>query len=92
MIYSDKHSKDKVMYIELAILSLFVFIYSLIAGRLERSLLSGPIVWVLAGVAMGPMMFGWFDASATRADLRVLADLTLPWFCFLMRLMRTGPF
>ena len=71
------------MYIELAILSLFVFIYSLIAGRLQRSLLSGPIVWVLAGVVMGPIMLGLLDASATRADLRVLADLTLALVLFL---------
>ena len=34
------------MYIELAIRSLFVFIYSLIAGRLERSLLAGLVISV----------------------------------------------
>ena len=57
------------MYIELAILPLFVFIFSLVAGRLERSLLSGPIVWVLAGVVISPMVLDWLDASATSADL-----------------------
>ncbi len=34
------------MYEELAILALFVFLYSLIAGRIERSAVSGPIVFV----------------------------------------------
>ena len=55
------------MYIELAILSLFVFIYSLIAGRLQRSLLSGPIVWVLTGVVIGPMMLGWLVGRQRHA-------------------------
>ena len=51
------------MYIELGILALFVFCYSLIAGRVERAAASGPIVFVVSGFIMGPMMFGWFDGS-----------------------------
>ena len=51
------------MYIELAILSLFVFVYSLVAGRLERTPLSGPIVFVLVGVLIGPMMLSWSDGE-----------------------------
>ena len=36
------------MYIELAVLALFIFCYSLVAGRLERAATSGPIVFVVA--------------------------------------------
>ena len=49
------------MYVELAVLSLFVAVYSLVAGRVERAAASGPIVFVVAGFVMGPMVLGWFD-------------------------------
>ena len=43
------------MYIELAVLALFIFCYSLVAGRVERAAASGPIVFVIAGLLMGPL-------------------------------------
>jgi hypothetical protein len=43
------------MYVELAVLALFIFCYSLVAGRLERAATSGPIVFVVAGLLMGPL-------------------------------------
>jgi NhaP-type Na+/H+ or K+/H+ antiporter len=71
------------MYIELAILALFIFGYSLVAGRLERAATSGPIVFVVAGLLMGPLGLGWFDGDVTRTELRVLADLTLATILFI---------
>jgi NhaP-type Na+/H+ or K+/H+ antiporter len=71
------------MYIELAVLALIVFGYSLIAGRLERTFLSGPIVFVFTGVMVGPLGFGFFDGDASSANLRVLADLTLALVLFI---------
>ena len=65
------------MYIELSILALFVFCYSLIAGRVERAAASGPIVFVAAGFLMGPLGLAWFDGDVSRTELRVIADLTL---------------
>jgi NhaP-type Na+/H+ or K+/H+ antiporter len=70
------------MYQELAILALFVFLYSLIAGRIERSAISGPILFVVAGIIMGPMVLGWFEGDEVRKDLRLLADLTLALILF----------
>ena len=70
------------MYEELAILALFVFLYSLIAGRIERSAISGPIVLVAAGIIMGPMALGWFEGGEIREELRLLADLTLALVLF----------
>ena len=70
------------MYNELAILALFVFLYSIIAGRVERSFVSGPIVFVIAGIIMGPMVLGWFEGDEVRKDLRLLADLTLALILF----------
>ena len=42
------------MYEELAILAVFGFAYACVSGRVERSGLSGPIVFVLAGLLLGP--------------------------------------
>ena len=71
------------MYIELAVLALFVFCYSLIAGRVERAAASGPIVFVAAGFLMGPMGLVWFDGDVSRTELRMLADLTLALILFI---------
>jgi len=71
------------MYIELAIFALFVFCYSIVAGRLERAATSGPIVFVVSGLLMGPLVLGWFDGDVSRTELRVFADLTLALILFI---------
>jgi NhaP-type Na+/H+ or K+/H+ antiporter len=71
------------MYIELAVFSVFVFCYSVVAGRVERAATSGPIVFVVAGFLMGPLWLGWFDGDMSRTGLRVLADLTLALILFI---------
>jgi NhaP-type Na+/H+ or K+/H+ antiporter len=71
------------MYIELAIFALFVFCYTLVAGRLERAPASGPIVFVASGFLMGPLVLGWFDGDFSRTELRVIADLTLALILFI---------
>jgi len=70
------------MYVELAILALFVFIYSLIAGRIEHSFVSGPMIFVVSGFLLGPSVLGWFKGNAASEDLNVLADLTLALILF----------
>jgi len=70
------------MYLELAILALFVFIYSLIAGRVERSEISGPMLFVAAGFLLGPSVLGLIKGNSTGEDLRLLADLTLALVLF----------
>ena len=71
------------MYVELAILALFIFLYSMVAGRIERSAISGPMVFVAAGFLMGPFGFGWFDGDVNSDVLRTLADLTLALILFI---------
>jgi NhaP-type Na+/H+ or K+/H+ antiporter len=67
---------------QLAILAVFVFFYSVLAGRIERTVLSGPIVFVSAGFLLGPLVLGWFPAEPPEGSLRTLADLTLALFLF----------
>ncbi|NOR37799.1 MAG: sodium:proton antiporter [Woeseiaceae bacterium] len=70
------------MYEELAILAVYVFIYSIIAGRIERGFFSGPIVFVASGIIFGPLVLGLFDLQITTRELRILADLTLALVLF----------
>ena len=67
---------------QLAILAVFVFFYSVLAGRIERGVLSGPIIFVSAGFLLGPLVLGWFPAEPPEGSLRTLADLTLALFLF----------
>ena len=49
---------DRPMYQNAAILAAFLLIYSTVAGRVERSWLSGPIVFTAAGLLLGPFGLG----------------------------------
>lgn len=71
------------MYEELAIMAVLVFFYSIIAGRVKHSILSGPIVYVVAGFILGPMVLGLFTGGATRTNFRMLADLSLALILFI---------
>jgi len=71
------------MYIEMAVLALFIFCYSLIAGRIDRMAMSGPIVFVIVGFLMGPLGLGWFADDVSNTELRVFADLTLALILFI---------
>lgn len=66
----------KPMYLNAALLAGFALLYALVSGRVERSRLSGPIVFVLAGLLLGPAT-GLLTLHLDPEDLRVLAELTL---------------
>lgn len=70
------------MYEQLAILAVFVFLYSILSGRLERGVVSGPMIFVASGFIMGPAVLGWFSGEEPEQTLRLLADLTLAIFLF----------
>jgi len=70
------------MYQHLAILSAFVFFYSVAAGRLEKGPLSGAIVAIGFGLACGPLGLGIFTPHVDGELLRTLAELTLALVLF----------
>lgn len=70
------------MYEQLAVIAIFVFLYSIVSKRLELTLVSGPMIFVAAGLVMGPAVLGWFPGDKPEHLLRVLADLTLALFLF----------
>ncbi|MGD9086424.1 MAG: hypothetical protein PVJ41_15695, partial [Desulfobacterales bacterium] len=65
------------MYQTLAILALFILIYSSIAGRIERSWISGPIIFTLFGLIIGPVGLNLLSFETDRETIKALAELTL---------------
>ena len=70
------------MYQNAAILAVFLLIYSATAGRVERSLISGPIVFTGIGFILGPYGLGVLHLGISGEGLRTLAELTLAMVLF----------
>jgi NhaP-type Na+/H+ or K+/H+ antiporter len=70
------------VYQDLAILALFILIYSSVAGRVERTWISGPIVFTLFGLLIGPMGLDLLSFKTDRETIRTLAELTLALVLF----------
>ena len=71
------------MYSELAIFAVFAFAFSSIGGRIERSWISGPIIFIAFGLLVGPMGLGFLELEIDAIALRVIADLTLALVLFI---------
>ena len=71
------------MYSNLAVLAVFALAFSVVAGRIERSRVSGPIVFIFFGLLAGPMFVGLIDFDIEAVELRVIADLTLALVLFI---------
>jgi NhaP-type Na+/H+ or K+/H+ antiporter len=71
------------MYENLALLAVFVLVYSSVAGAIERAWLSGPIVFTGFGLLMGPVGLGWLSLDIDREMIRTLAELTLALVLFI---------
>jgi len=65
------------MYQNLALLAAFLLTYSIFAGRFESRLLNGPLVFMLAGLILGPAFLGILQPRIDSHGLRILAELTL---------------
>ena len=65
------------MYQNLALLAAFLLTYSLFAGRFESRLLNGPLMFMLAGLLLGPAFLGVLQLRIDREGLKFLAELTL---------------
>jgi NhaP-type Na+/H+ or K+/H+ antiporter len=70
------------MYQNAALLALFLLVYSAVAGRVERSWISGPIVFTSAGLLLGPVGLDILHLNVTTEGLRILAELTLAMVLF----------
>jgi NhaP-type Na+/H+ or K+/H+ antiporter len=71
------------VYENLAIIAVFAFVYSAIAGRVDRSIITGPILFIAFGLICGPFGFGILDIEIENVEIRVLADITLALILFI---------
>ncbi|MEB3120695.1 MAG: cation:proton antiporter [Snowella sp.] len=69
-------------YSDWAILAIFIFIYSLIAGRLSRTWLSDEIIFLSFGLITGPFGFKFLQFEVTSESLKTIAELTLALILF----------
>ncbi|WP_223489357.1 cation:proton antiporter [Pseudomonas sp. A-RE-19] len=65
------------MYQNLALLAAFLLAYSIFAGRFESRLLNGPLMFMLAGLILGPAVLGILQPRIDKDGLKILAELTL---------------
>ncbi len=70
------------MYENLALLAAFVLIYSSVAGAIERTWISGPIVFTGFGILIGPVALDLHTMEIDREMIRTLAELTLAMVLF----------
>lgn len=70
------------MYEDLALVALFAFVYSVVAGRLERTAVNGPVVYLLFGVLAGPLGLGLLELPLSGEGIRTIAELTLALVLF----------
>jgi len=69
--------KEAALYQNMAVVALFAFAYSLLAGRLERTPINGPLVYLGFGVLAGPVVLGLVELHIGVEAILVLAELTL---------------
>jgi NhaP-type Na+/H+ or K+/H+ antiporter len=70
------------MYENLAILAVFIFLYSIASGGLERTPVNGALVFTAFGLALGPLGLGLLSLDVDKEGLRTLAELTLALVLF----------
>lgn len=70
------------MYEILAIMAIFVFLYSATSEGLERTVINGAVVFTAFGLIFGPVGLGFLDLDVSNERLRTLAELTLALVLF----------
>lgn len=70
------------MYENLAILAMFVFLYSITSAGLARTPVNGAIVFTAFGLVFGPLGLGLLTLNVDAEGLRTLAELTLALVLF----------
>lgn len=70
------------MYESLALIAAFALVYSAVAGGVERTWLSGPIVFTAFGLIIGPLGLGLLSLETDPETLKTLAELTLALVLF----------
>ena len=67
---------------QIAIVALVILGYTVLAARLDRLSVSGPMILVTMGAVLGPSGAGAFAAPVTSQSVQLLAELTLALLLF----------
>ena len=63
-------------------LGLVALVFAIVATRLERWSIGGPLVFTVTGIVLGPMGFGAIDPPATSEAVKLVTELTLALLLF----------
>ncbi len=63
--------------VTLAAIALFILAFGLISGRIQKSVISPPMVFVLFGLLVSNRVLGVIDLTAENEIIRTVAELTL---------------
>ena len=66
----------------LLILAAGLLTFGLISQRIERLALTAPMLFLLLGVACGPVLFDWSAPAIESSALKIIAELTLALILF----------
>mgnify|MGYP000420877417 CR=1 FL=1 len=70
------------MYQDMALITVFILMFSCVAGRVEKSWITGPIIFIFAGFLIGPLGLGWLSFKPDAPTIKLLAELTLALVLF----------
>ena len=70
------------MYAELALMAVFILVYSAVAAGVERTRISGPIVFTVFGLLVGPAWLALLSFQTAGETIKTLAELTLALVLF----------
>lgn len=70
------------VYHSLLLFSLFILLYGLFAERVDRTLVSGPMLAMLVGIVFGPPVLNLFQSNLQAEDYRLIAELALALVLF----------
>jgi len=70
------------MYQDIVVLAVFILFYSSVAGAVERTWISGAIIFTAFGLLIGPIGLDLISFKANRETIRTLAELTLALVLF----------
>ena len=70
------------MYENWAVIAAFVFLYSVVAGRIERTAINGAIVFIGFGLIFGPLGLGFLTLNVSADTLKTLVEMTLALVLF----------
>jgi NhaP-type Na+/H+ or K+/H+ antiporter len=70
------------IYQDLLVIALFILVYSMLAIRLEKTILNGPLLAMLFGLLAGPSLFELLNIKVSAEAYRVIAELALALVLF----------